>query len=35
MKMYENLSDGSSAVAFGQADGGPERHDGVSSRYSP
>jgi hypothetical protein len=35
MKMYENLSDGSGAVAFGQADGRPDRHEAVSSRYSP
>ena len=35
MKMYENLSDGSGVVAFGQVDGQADRHDALSSRYSP
>jgi hypothetical protein len=33
--MYENLWDGSGVVAFRQADGRTDRHDGLSSRYSP
>ena len=35
MKTYENLSAGSGVVAFGQADGWTDRHDGVSTVYSP
>jgi hypothetical protein len=35
MKMYENLSGGSSVVALGQVEGRADRHDGGTSRYSP